>query len=79
MTMINMELRASLTEDFNLIKSELKAVRAEPTSTAAGFRAKLDQVKSAASEADHDLSSHSDELEKLRGMMVELKTEVSGL
>lgn len=77
--MIKMELRATVTEDLNFIKSKLQVVQAKLVSTAAGLRAELGRAGSADMEMKYCLSSHLDEIERLRGMVVALRTEIDEL
>ncbi|GAA6084906.1 uncharacterized protein LOC124626348 [Tachysurus ichikawai] len=58
---IKSELKAALAEDFDFLKSELRAVKSEIINSTAALRSELDQVKASVNDIEGGLSTWSDE------------------
>lgn len=76
---IKSELKNALAADFNFLKSELQAVKAEIQNNTAAVHAEIDQMKAAVREVEGGLSTWSDEVATLQSTVADLKTEMSGL
>ncbi|GAA6107512.1 uncharacterized protein LOC124626348 [Tachysurus ichikawai] len=74
---IKSELKDALAEDFDFLKSELRAVKSE-NSTAA-LRSELDQVKASVNDIEGGFSNWSNEVVALQSTVGELKSELKEL
>ncbi|KAK2829723.1 hypothetical protein Q7C36_017713 [Tachysurus vachellii] len=76
-TVIKSELKDALAEDFDFLKSELRAVKSEIINSTAALRSELDQVKASVNDIEGGLSNWSDEVVALQSTVSELKSELT--
>ena len=78
-TVIKLELKNALSDDFEMLKNELKAVKTEIINNTAALKSEIDQVKINIKEVEGGLSAWSDEVATLQNSVSEMKAEMAEL
>lgn len=73
------ELKNALADDFEILKTELKAVKTEIINNTAALKHEIDEAKVSIKEVEGGLSAWSDEVVTLRETVSEMKTEIAEL
>ena len=76
---IKSEMKNALADDFDFLKNELQALKAEVKNNTAAFHSEIDQVKTTIRDMETGLSAWSDEVVTLQTTVNTLKTEVAEL
>lgn len=76
---IKSEMKNALANDFDFLKNELQALKAEVKNNTAAIHSEIDQVKTTVRNMETGLSAWSDEVVTLRNTVNSLKTEVTEL
>ncbi|KAL0185492.1 hypothetical protein M9458_021189 [Cirrhinus mrigala] len=76
---IKSEMKNTLADDFDFLKNELQALKAEVKNNTAAIHSEIDQVKTTVRDMETGLSAWSDEVVTLRNTVNSLKTEVAEL
>lgn len=78
-TMLRLELKSVLSEEFDTVKTELHAVKTEVANNTAAMRSEVEKMKATISDMEHGLSSCSDDMTSLLTKVGKLETEVTNL
>ncbi len=78
-TVIKSELKNALSDDFESLKNELKAVKTEIINNTAALKSEIDQMKVSIKEVEGGLSAWSDEVATLQRSMSDMKAEIAVL
>lgn len=78
-TVLKSELKNALADDFENLRSELKAVKTEIMNNTAALKHEIDQAKASIKDVEGGLSAWSDEVVNLQETVNEMKTEIAGL
>lgn len=73
---IREELKCALADDFDALKSELRAVRSEIANTSAAIRSEINQMKADIQDVTGGLSTWSDEMASLQTTVTSLQSQV---
>lgn len=76
---IRNELKNSLADDFNFLKSELQAVRTEIANNATLMRTDIEQMKTTIKDMEGSMSTWTDEVNELQAVVGTLKSELKEL
>ncbi|ROI15648.1 hypothetical protein DPX16_20186 [Anabarilius grahami] len=76
---IRTELKNSLADDFNFLKSELQAVRNEIANNATLMRTDIEQMKATIKDMEGSMSTWTDEVNEIQAVVSTLKTELKEL
>lgn len=76
---IRTELKNSLADDFNFLKSELQAVRTEIANNATLMRTDIEQMKTTIKDMEGSMSTWTDEVNELQAVVGTLKSELKEL
>ncbi|RXN18047.1 putative transposase element L1Md-A101/L1Md-A102/L1Md-A2 [Labeo rohita] len=76
---IKSELKNALADDFNYLKNEMQAVKAEIINNTTAIHSEIDQMKTTIKEVESGLSTWSDEVNSLQTVVTDLKAEVTAL
>lgn len=76
---IRTELKNSLADDFNFLKSELQAVRTEIANNATLTRTDIEQMKTTIKDMEGSMSTWTDEVNELQAVVSTLKSELKEL
>lgn len=77
--MINLWDKEVLSENFNHLKSELHAMRAEIANNATAMRSKMDKMKADIKDVEDGLTTWSDEMVATQNTVTSLKKQVENL
>ena len=73
------ELKNALADDFNVLKTEIQAVKLEIINNTAAIHSEMDKMKATIKDVEGGLSTWSDEVTTLQTVVSDLKTEMAGL
>jgi len=73
---IKSEMKNALTEDFDFLKSELRAVKTEIANSTAALHTEIEHVKASVKGVEDGLSTWSDEVVTLQNTVSDLKAEL---
>lgn len=76
-TVIRTELKEALAGDFDLIRNELKEVKAEIVNNTTAIRSEVDKMKATITDMETGLSTCADDITTLQTEVAKLKTEVA--
>ena len=76
---IKSKQKNALADDFNVLKTEIQAVKLEIINNTAAIHSEMDKMKATIKDVEGGLSTWSDEVTTLQTVVSDLKTEMAGL